>query len=633
VTAVAFDLCAGARGWEADLDEDDDLHTIGFDVDPDACATARAAGLFTVQDDIARLVPAVVALVYGNPEGIIGSPPCQLFSGAGKGTGRLLMEELHRAITDAARGASDIVMARHRRELRRLLHRYLVEAEGYKRARGSRHRTAKGKPYTVEATPIRRGELRAEAGRMARNVSLVWQPARWVAALRPRWVALEQVPAVLPLWEAMARGLEVHGYRCWTGVLSAERYGVPQTRKRAVLLACLDRQPQPPEATHQAYVPGEPAREGEPDLFGPGLKAWVSMAQALGWGMTERPVTTVTAGSSRQGGPDPLDGGSGARATIRRERDEGRWVVKTRGDSGREHDEFSADAPSRAITGKSGSWERLAEADPDDIEIDVNRGAGMLERYGERRPRKGSEPAPTIRGGGGGCCGPNLTVKLVNGTHEHRAERDIDEPAPTLHFGGRLNTVSFVTNAQTHAATRNLDEPAPTIKGGHDTAERQWVVDTGNTRGFGGVDPDSRRNRGTDEPAPAITSRADQLERRDAPTHYDSRQQSDRRTGEPKYARRRALDEPAPTIAGESRNDAWATERGGQQRSGAGHTDGTARDTAVRVSVQEAAILQSFPPDWPWQGVQTSQFQQVGNAIPPRLGRAILRAVRGRVST
>lgn len=118
-------------------------------------------------------------------------------------------------------------------------------------------------------------------------MSLVWQPARWVAALRPRWVALEQVPAVLPLWEAMARALEVHGYRCWTGVLSAERYGVPQTRKRAILLASLDCQPQPPEATHQAYVPGEPARAGEPDLFGPGLHPWVDICNG------RRPIDPV----------------------------------------------------------------------------------------------------------------------------------------------------------------------------------------------------------------------------------------------------------------------------------------------------------------------------------------------------
>ena len=249
--------------------------------------------MHTVQDDVARLVPAVVALVYGRPEGLIGSPPCQLFSTAGRGAGRQIMEELYRAVLGAASGATDVEMARHRRELRRQMLVYLREAEGYKRSRSSRYARPDGTALTRESTPIRRGELRAVADRMARNVSLVWQPARWAERLRPRWIALEQVPAVLPLWEAMARGLEIHGYRCWTGVLSAERYGVPQTRKRAILLASLDGQPQPPDATHQAYVAGQPARAGEADLFGPGLQPWVSMAEALGWGMTARAASSA----------------------------------------------------------------------------------------------------------------------------------------------------------------------------------------------------------------------------------------------------------------------------------------------------------------------------------------------------
>ncbi len=678
---LAFDLFSGARGWEAGND-DLGLTTVGFDTDADACATSRAAGLHAVQDDVARLVPKVVALVYGQPVGVAASPPCQLFSAAGKGAGRLVMAELHRAVRDAAAGATDVVMAGHRRELRRLLHIHLRETEGVKRARASRHGRADGKPYGRESTPVRRGELRADAGRMARNASLVWQPARWAASLRPRWIALEQVPAVLPLWETTARGLEVHGYRCWTGVLSSERFGVPQTRKRAILLASLDGQPQPPAATHQAFVPGEPAREGDPDLFGPGVLPWVSMAEALGWGMTARPVVTVTASNGR-GGPRPLDGGAHARAIH-----------------------------SDALT--AGDW--LAQADPEDIEVELTRGAGMVERHGDRRPRNASEPAPVIRGGAGGGCGPNLTVKLRAGTDENATERDEDEPAPTLHFGERLNGVKFVQSAQGNATVRTADEPAPTITGGHDTAARQWVQTNHFTsKGFDGGERQHFK-RGTDEPSPAVTSRTDLWEfGRDPDRVVLDRRQTD---GHGTPIGPRAATEPAPTMsaqglakgrdvwrdgdddpdagwnrddlaAGKREREAWPGERpaptlvstrrssegllvgrqlapgkrqdvggwpderpattvagdarvfppghkvnaddlahgrGGQKRSGAGHTNGTHRDAAVRVSVHEAAILQSFPPDWPWRGSRTSIYQQIGNAIPPGMARPVLAA-------
>ncbi len=48
-----------------------------------------------------------------------------------------------------------------------------------------------------------------------------------------------------------------------------------------------------------------------------------------------------------------------------------------------------------------------------------------------------------------------------------------------------------------------------------------------------------------------------------------------------------------------------------------------------RLTVQEASAIQTFPSSWAFSGAQSSQFRQIGNAVPPVLARAVAQAVLG----
>jgi DNA (cytosine-5)-methyltransferase 1 len=133
------------------------------------------------------------------------------------------------------------------------------------------------------------GKRRGRDGRTGLLTDEVMRAARLVL---PTWICCEQVPTVLFTWKRFARELEDMGYRTWCGVLSAEAYGVPQMRRRAILLASMDRKPQRPAPTHRDVDPRHLAQPGLAPLPPP-----ITMAQALGWTTPgwwqDRPATTI----------------------------------------------------------------------------------------------------------------------------------------------------------------------------------------------------------------------------------------------------------------------------------------------------------------------------------------------------
>ena len=101
------------------------------------------------------------------------------------------------------------------------------------------------------------------------------------------------------------------------------------------------------------------------------------------------------------------------------------------------------------------------------------------------------------------------------------------------------------------------------------------------------------------------------------------------------------MDKPAPTLPasmGGNRTpivDQETLETGARQWVEEYHADLQNRGDIVdsvpsrlrRISVQEAAAIQTFPLDMPWCGSQCSRYRQIGNAVPPKMAFAVAQSV------
>jgi DNA (cytosine-5)-methyltransferase 1 len=226
--ADTVDLCGGPGGWDVAA-RSLGLKAVGIELDDDACATRRAAGLPTVQGSVRDYGPAD----FPNATGGIASPPCPTFSRGGKGSGRRDFD----MVEIATKG--------------------LINGEAVDVTRFEDERTA-----------------------------LVLEPLRWALEAcdlgRPfEWLAFEQVSTVLPIWEQFADVLRAIGYSVATGNLQTEQFGIPQTRTRAILVARLHGAARIPAPTHSRF------HGRTPEVLDEGLPKWVSMSEALGWPLTD----------------------------------------------------------------------------------------------------------------------------------------------------------------------------------------------------------------------------------------------------------------------------------------------------------------------------------------------------------
>lgn len=223
------------------------------------------------------------------------------------------------------------------------------------------------------------------------------------------------------------------------------------------------------------------------------------------------------------------------------------------------------------------------------------------------------EPAPTLTGASSEGGGRSLYVMGASTSGQGRPH-SLEETAPAITGKG---TAVFVELEQVLAGTRgtkgpvkkSAEEPSYTVS----TAGDLYVL-----RAFGGGtnphhagQPDERTLRDlTEEPSTTISTGvcADKPYIVAVPM-----------TNEDKY-----LSRPSPAVLASEDRGAKHYPRYDPARTPPRASDALWRACKRRrLTPEECAILQDFPPTYPWKGTKTSQYRQIGNAVPRSLARVL----------
>lgn len=419
------------------------IEEMGVEIMPEAVATRTANGMETIFGDVWDGLEGRAEVP--SYDGLIASPPCQTYSMAGRGAGREALDEVVLAVND-----------------------HLYKDPAQLREFGEKH-----DPRTA----------------------LVLTPLAYIWRDKPSFVVLEQVPTVQPVWEAYAVIMREWGYSVETAVLNAEQYGVPQTRRRSILVARLDGPVSLPAPTHSRYYPRDPKK------LDAGVLPWVSMAEALGWKAggeftqnnklahqavraMDQPAPTVTAGHD-SGNRGFLGGGDFQIATPEQvatlQSYPAGWGFTNR--------------PAMTVTGhgmltRSPSGQKKAVVDAADAGEYRFRPPFDAEtaKKAEYKPQEsGYLSASEMFYPDAINCSPEENAMLqsypsalrsnygTGGDPKARGERTLDQPAATVTSKIDRNKWVYRNGNQQHAAKRAVNQPAPTVHFGQRSNKVEWM--------------------------------------------------------------------------------------------------------------------------------------------------------------